>query len=318
LPCPAAFIPIGFWPDNDHLLGYQTAEGQSDARLQVVAPETGETQTLLVYPLGSMIRMVWAFLTPDHSFVGIPMPDNSIQLFDLEEGRVLATLAGHTDTITAMAFSPADGRFYSGSMDRSVRIWNLSGQLLHSFKPDGADNYPSEIAGLGVSPDGAQLITIPIEGWIKVWATGDLHKLGEYQGPIFGAYNGSTVTFSPDGRFLAVGLAAGTGDVSLWRVADGGLLWRGGVWSFAFSPDGQLFARTEIGTGDTFSEQVMLSSADGQSDIRPLTDPYEVGITTMFFSPDSKRLALTLSNAESQVWDIDDAQLISTYVGSCR
>jgi WD40 repeat protein len=203
-------------------------------------------------------------------------------------------------------------------MDKSVRVWDSSGRQLFTFQPDGPeDGFPSEVAGLGISPDGSQLVTIPIEGWIKVWDTSDYHMIQEYQGPIFGAYNGAQAAFSADGRYLAVGLAAGTGDVSLWQVADGKLLWRGGFMAFAFSPDSQFFAHTEILPGDVLTEQVIISSADGQNVVQSIAKPYKGVMATMIFSPDSKLLALARANSEIQIWRLDKSQLVATYQASC-
>jgi WD40 repeat protein len=317
-PCDVSFLPLGFWPDNSHFLGqlisyYQPAVSQ----LLVLDLATPRTEKILEIPLGSATQMVWSFLTPERSLVAIPLSDNSIQLFDLDGNHVLATLAGHTDVVTAVVFSPTDDRVYSGSMDNSIRVWDLSGRQLYTFQPDGADNLPSQIAGLGISPDGTQLITLPAEGWIKAWDTTGYHKLREYQGSIFGAYNGARAVFSPDGRYLAVGLAAGPGDVSLWRVGDGELLWQGGFMAFAFSPDGRFLGRTEIGTGDEFSEQVVISSVDGQDNILSFSKPYANPVAAMFFSSDSLELALTLGNSETQFWRVGDSRLVYTYRPTC-
>ena len=316
--CDASFLPLGFWPDSDHFLGQLISYYQPPvSQLLVLDLAEHQTRKILEVPPGPVTQMVWAFLTPKWSIVAIPLANNSIQLFDLDDNRVIATLTGHQDVVTSVVFSPTDQRIYSGSMDKSVRVWDLSGRQLFTFQPDGADNLPSEIAGLGISSDGTQLITIPIEGWIKAWSTGNAHKLREYQGPIFGGYNGARAVFSPDGRYLAVGLAAGTGDVSLWRVADGELLWQGGSMAFAFSPDGQLMGRTEIGTGDEYSEQVVISSPDGQNNVRSFAQPYQNPLAAMFFSPDSLKLAVTLANSETQFWRLAEAQLDFTYQPSC-
>jgi len=53
----------------------------------------------------------------------------SIEIRDAETGAILHTLFGHSQTITALAFSPDSKQIASGSVDRTVRVWDLaSGQ----------------------------------------------------------------------------------------------------------------------------------------------------------------------------------------------
>jgi WD40 repeat protein len=312
VPCSATFTPVGFWHDNDHLLGRLAIEGQATSRLQLLDLKTLHVATVLEYPRPPGD---WAVLSPDQQLIAIPRPDFSIALIRLVDKQVKATLSGHTAFVTGLAFSVKGDRIFTSSMDKTVRTWDLSGKSLHVFQPNGADNLPSEVVGLGLSPDGARLVTIPAEGLIKAWDTTEYKKQGSYEGPISGGYNGASATFSPDGRYLAVGLAAGTGAVSLWRVADGELLWRGGLFGFAFSPDSQYFASTQMKEGNDFQEQVFIRSGDGQQIIRVLDQTFETAIGVILFSPDSSQL-LTGGDV-TQVWRIADGQLLQTYRFSC-
>jgi WD40 repeat protein len=313
VPCQAIFTPLGFLPGG-FLLGRQTIEGQRFSRLQTLDLFTRQVETVYEY---SSSEMDWPVLSPDGKLAAVPQTDFSVHLIDLADGAQRARLSGHAGFVSAMVFSPSGDRVYTGSVDTFVRVWDLSGGLIGMFQPDGPDNLPSEITGVGISPDGSQLVTIPVEGWIKVWDATTFKKLGEYEGPIFGSYNGSSARFSPDGRYLAVGLAAGTGAVSLWHVRDGALLWRGGFFGFTFSPDGKIFAHTQTGNVDKFSEQVILSSVDGQIQLETLDEPYHIGIERMFFSPDGKKLVVFRADGETQIWDLAKEQKLLTYKALC-
>ncbi|QLL33821.1 hypothetical protein HG536_0F01460 [Torulaspora globosa] len=58
--------------------------------------------------------------------------DGMVRLWDLRSGKVIRTLEGHTDAITALKFDSRN--LITGSLDRSVRIWDLrTGTLADAF-----------------------------------------------------------------------------------------------------------------------------------------------------------------------------------------
>lgn len=58
--------------------------------------------------------------------------DGMVRLWDLRSGKVIRTLEGHTDAVTALKFDSRN--LITGSLDRSVRIWDLrTGTLADAF-----------------------------------------------------------------------------------------------------------------------------------------------------------------------------------------
>ncbi|VAW73599.1 hypothetical protein MNBD_GAMMA12-2525 [hydrothermal vent metagenome] len=54
---------------------------------------------------------------------------DSILILDLSTGKVIANLAGHTDTIKTLTFFAKDKKLASGSDDNTLRIWDIAGVL---------------------------------------------------------------------------------------------------------------------------------------------------------------------------------------------
>jgi hypothetical protein len=88
-----------------------------------------------------------------------------VKVWELESGRLLRSLEGHTDGVWAVAVSP-DGRFIvSGSEDRTVKVWELeSGRLLRSL--EGHTDWVNAVA---VSPDGRFIVSGSSDHTVKVW-----------------------------------------------------------------------------------------------------------------------------------------------------
>jgi WD40 repeat protein len=54
-------------------------------------------------------------------------------------GRLLRTLSGHNDSVSAVALSPDGTKVISGSRDNTLKVWHLdTGEVIASFTGDGA------------------------------------------------------------------------------------------------------------------------------------------------------------------------------------
>ena len=162
----------------------------------------------------------------------------AIVLADLESGKPLATLTGHSNGIDSAAFSP-DGRIVvSGSSDATARLWDAaSGALLRTLR-----GHTMGVSAVAFSPDGRSVVTGSFDSTIRVWdaATGaQLRSMGTRGSWV------QAVAWSPDGRTIASGDRDNM--VRLWDAASGQQLrvlkghdsW---INSLSFSPDGGTLA----------------------------------------------------------------------------
>jgi WD40 repeat protein len=87
----------------------------------------------------------------DGKWIAIGDEAGAIHLFDTA-GKLAKTLAGHTAAVTSLEFTADNTQLYSGSLDKSVRVWTLA---------DGAQaariDVPNEVAVMRLIDKGAQI-----------------------------------------------------------------------------------------------------------------------------------------------------------------
>jgi WD40 repeat protein len=155
----------------------------------------------------------------------------------------------HTAFIHALALDESQGRLYSASEDKTVRVWRLTdGRLLDTFRVPVGLGSDGQLFALALSPDGK---TLAVGGWTCWESEGRacIYLLDAQSGEIRSRVRGlpeviASLRFSPDGAHLAVGLM-GQGGLRVYRAADASLVasdaaYRDKLLELDFTPDGRL------------------------------------------------------------------------------
>lgn len=125
---------------------------------------------------------------------------NSFRLYDLESGRFIKNLIGHSDVVRCICIS-LDGRIaVSGSRDKTVRVWDIeTGRCLRTLKGHNA-----LIKNVCISPDGKRIISKSSDNSMKIWAidSGQCIRTVEMTGEDSYQIEFTGLCFTPDGRRL--------------------------------------------------------------------------------------------------------------------
>lgn len=217
----------------------------------------------------------------DGKSVATGSTDGVVRVYRLSSNDWGPALRGHTQTVTAAAFSPYSKRLLTSSLDNTARIWNIETGNVETVIRDAEGQSMNVVTSADWSADGKLLATGGFDRKVHLWSPSGRHiraclqvdivrrvrfspdgeKLiftGQESG-ILETTTGRTLTtlrrlpfgqfvnsaaFSPDGTLALTG---GIGDLWLWKTATGELVRRLGTSGepnrgAAWGPDGQTIA----------------------------------------------------------------------------
>ena len=259
----------------------------------------------------------------------------------------IKTLLGHTDLVNSVAFSTDGKSIASGSLDKTIRIWDAkTGKPIKTFSghtnavnsvafsPDGksivsgfGDNVGiwdvktgntiktleghTDVSSVAFSTDGKSIASGSLDNTIIIWdvETGNLIKT--LRGHTYYVYS---VAFSPDGTTIASGSWDKT--IRIWNVETGNLIkiLRGHthyVWSVTFSPDGKYIASGSL------DKTIRIWDAKTGKPIKTFSG-HTNAVNSVAFSPDGKSIASGSWDKTIKIWDVETGNPIKTLQGHTR
>ena len=231
-----------------------------------------------------------------------------------QNARLRATLKGHTDFVSSVAFSHNGSRLVSGSWDDSIRLWDTN--TLETL----AEGWHShDVTSVTFSPDGLRIASSGRDEVIRIWNSNATAMASTYTSDYLGAFNCVVFIHYPDTDYYRVAAANELdGGIDYFNYYDGNThlnsTWYGigthSTSSLAVSPDQRMIASggakwdTNVALWDPYNRK-LLKTLKGHTDF----------ITSVAFSPDSRTLASGSWDNTVLLWNIADGKLITTLRG---
>ncbi|MBN1138618.1 MAG: protein kinase [Anaerolineae bacterium] len=288
--------------------------------------------------------------SPDGKLLASGSSDNLVRIWNIADGTLLYTLAGHTDSVSAVTFSPDGETVISVSWDGTAKEWQVAdGALLRSVEISMPRSGVTQLYDVELSPDGEKLA---IAGGIDAQVLNSANWQSLYSIDAHTS-NVDSISFSPDGRTLAS--ASHDGTTRLWQVSDGAYVdtlegFMGSLLGLGLSADGETVSVADTGytvrLWDTWSGERLktlplpyfnarslalapdgatfaLGSAQGVIRLRSAGDGsllqefegHTYIVDNLTFSPDGTMLASGSYDNTARLWRVSDGKLLHTFEG---
>ncbi|BBE09682.1 WD40 repeat-containing protein [Mycoavidus cysteinexigens] len=208
----------------------------------------------------------------------------------------------HDSDATSVSFSPNGEWIVSGSEDKTVKLWSISGTpvLIRTYTGHG-----DKVTSVAFSPDGQWIASGSEDKTIKLWSIFPKEPARIYTGHEEAV---TSVAFSPDGKMVASGSADKT--VKLWDISKtlGPLHTYVGhsemVSNVAFSPDGNWLASSG------WDNTVKLWNLSSNALMHTYAEHQDM-VATIAFSPDSQWIASGSEDRTLKIYGVSGARAFS-------
>lgn len=140
--------------------------------------------------------------------------DKTLNLWDIESGKILKKFIGHKKDILSVSFSTDNRQIVSSSRDNSIKIWNTVGQCKDTFIDKDSVSWISCVKF--IPNKNSTILSSSWDGVVKIWNVIEKKvqmRLNGHKGYL------NSLCISPDGSLCASGGKDST--IMLWDLQEG-------------------------------------------------------------------------------------------------
>ncbi|KAG2349975.1 hypothetical protein BDR05DRAFT_955819 [Suillus weaverae] len=207
------------------------------------------------------------------------------------------TMQGHTESVQVSAFFKDGRRVVTGSMDGTLRIWDVQNGTLVGGPFEG---HRDGVQAVAISPDERRIASGGRDNTVIIWDVDSESKQMTIKSSLMKHRSWVlSVCFSPDGKRVASGSEDKT--VVVWDTETGAVLetlkgHRNSVFSVAFSPDGLKLAS---GSAD---RTIRIWGANNSEILREIYAHQDL-VRSIVWSADGKQVISTSYDKTVKFWD---------------
>jgi WD40 repeat protein len=192
--------------------GRRVLSGSNDGTARQWDVESGEAILepieIILASIETGHEIVWAVVySPDTTLIAtggrdepwnIKPTESSVKVWDAKTGKLVATLEGHTDAVTYLAWIKDGKTLISGSYDCSIRTWDTTKWQQTAVLVELTD----WVIAIAISPNDRILASVSFDNTARLW---NLDNGRPISSPIQHAGQVNCVSFSAGGKLLATG-----------------------------------------------------------------------------------------------------------------
>ena len=106
-----------------------------------------------------------ATFSPDGKRIVTASGDNTARIWDASDGKPIAVLGGHSDSVLSAAFNSQGDRIVTASADETVRVWGAEAITTIAV----LKGHSGPVWSAVFSPDGERILTASDDTTARIW-----------------------------------------------------------------------------------------------------------------------------------------------------
>jgi FOG: WD40 repeat len=265
-------------------------------------------------------------VSPDGKYFTSGSGDKTVKIWNTTTGECVATLLGHLGRVSktttllngeiviersdegevrSVSWSPDGKNVASGSVDETVRIWDVSsGEGVGTFA-----GHSGWVLSVNYSPDGRYVASGSSDKTVKIWNIASGQCIKTLEGHTSAVLS---VNYSPDGRYVASGSSDKT--IKIWDIASGECVktlegHAADVNSVNYSRDGRYIA-----SGSDDKTIKIWDIASGEC-VKTL-EGHVATVNSVSYARNGRYIASGSDDKTIKIWDIASGECVKTLKGT--